>query len=205
MGRMITGKRIGYFGGTFDPPHLGHLVLTSEAYHQLKLDRLDWILTPDPPHKTDRIISPVEIRLEMLQLIIDKRQQFSINPIDINRDPPHYAADTVELIKNENPLDELVYVIGEDSLQDLPGWYAPDRFISAIDTLVIAPRPGISTDLMEMERAIPGLAGKTLFLHNVMFEIASSVIRDRVNKSEPFEHFLPDEISDYLKNRKLYK
>jgi nicotinate-nucleotide adenylyltransferase len=202
---MKAGGKIGYFGGTFDPPHLGHLILAVEAHHQLELDRLRWILTPDPPHKTNHQVSPVEIRLEMLQLILDTRPEFQISLIDINRDPPHYAADTVELIKKKNPADELVYVIGEDSLQDLPGWHAPDRFIAAVDTLAIAPRPGISTDLEEMERSLPGLAGKTIFLKDVRNEIASSLIKSRIKNFEPYGHLLPEAIADYLKFHQLYQ
>ena len=202
---MKAGGKIGYFGGTFDPPHLGHLILAVEAHHQLELDRLQWILTPDPPHKTNHQVSPVEIRLEMLQLILDTRPEFQISLIDINRDPPHYAADTVELLKKKNPADELVYVIGEDSLQDLPGWHAPDRFIAAVDTLAIAPRPGISTDLEEMERSLPGLAGKTIFLKDIRIEIASSLIKSRIKNFEPYGHLLPEAIADYLKFHKLYQ
>jgi len=202
---MKAGGKIGYFGGTFDPPHLGHLILAVEAHHQLELDRLQWILTPDPPHKTNHQVSPVEIRLEMLQLIIGTRPEFQISLIDINRDPPHYAADTVELLKEKNPADELVYVIGEDSLQDLPDWHAPDRFIAAVDTLAIAPRPGISTDLEEMERSLPGLAGKTIFLKDVRIEIASSLIKSRIKNFEPYGHLLPEAIADYLKFHQLYQ
>lgn len=200
---MKAGRKIGYFGGTFDPPHLGHLILALEAHHQLELDRLHWILTPEPPHKTNHQVSPVEVRLEMLQLIVEAQPEFQIDLIDINRDPPYYATDTVELLKNKNPADELVYVIGEDSLQDLPGWHAPDRFIAAVDTLAIALRPGISVDLEEMERLLPGLAGKTTFLIDVRFEIASSLIKSRMKNSEPYDHFLPEVIAEYLKFHQL--
>jgi len=202
---MKAGGKIGYFGGTFDPPHLGHLILAVEAHHQLELDKLHWILTPDPPHKTNHQISPVKVRLEMLQLIVEARPEFQIDLVDINRDPPYYAADTVELLKNRNPADELVYVIGEDSLEDLPGWHSPDRFLAAVDTLAIAPRPGISTDLEEMERLLPGLAGKTIFLNEVRFEIASSLIKFRMENSEPYDHLLPEVIAKFLELHPLYR
>ena len=202
---MKTPQRIGYFGGTFDPPHLGHLVLAVEACHQLKLDSLEWILTPDPPHKTNHKITPVGIRLEMLKLITDARKQFQISLIDIDRDPPHYAADTVEMLKEENPDDDLVYIIGEDSLQDLPNWHEPVRFLTAVDTLAIAPRPGISTDLAELERVLPVLVGKTTLIDNVKIEIASSIIRSRIKKLEPYEHFLPDAVAVYINLHQLYR
>ena len=138
-------------------------------------------------------------------MIVKERPEFSINKIDIDRDPPHYAVDTVELLKNDFPADELVYVIGEDSLKDLPGWYASNRFIAAVDILAIAPRPGISTNLMEIDDVLPGLADKTIFLQNTQIEIASSIIRDRISNAEPYEHFLPDNITKYLKLNPLYK
>ena len=118
-------KRVGYFGGTFDPPHLGHIILAAETLYLLELDTFYWIITPDPPHKTDRIITPVKHRLEMLRLVAEKYRKFLISDIDLQRDPPHYAADTVKILKNGNPSAELVYIIGEDSLRDLPEWHEP--------------------------------------------------------------------------------
>ncbi len=201
---MKKKPRIGYFGGTFDPPHLGHLVLAAEAFHQLKLDQLNWILTPDPPHKTDRQITPVRLRLEMINLIVDSRSEFRVNCVDLNRDPPHYAADTVEILREEDPGQDLVYIIGEDSLQDLPDWHQPVRFLTAVDTLAIAPRPGITTDLADLERGLPELVGKTIWIEHVRIEISSSTIRSRIRSLKPYQHFLPEVIAGYIKKHHLY-
>ena len=92
---MSTGS-IGYFGGTFDPPHLGHIILASETRYQLGLDLIRWIITPDPPHKVNKTISPLQHRMEMLKLVVIQDQGFEISEIDLHRPPPHYAADTVE-------------------------------------------------------------------------------------------------------------
>jgi nicotinate-nucleotide adenylyltransferase len=204
MGGMKTNQRIGYFGGTFDPPHLGHVILAVEACHQLDLDALEWILTPDPPHKTDRQITPLEDRLAMLRLVIADHPEFSLNESDIKRDPPHFAADTVEIIRRERPSAVLVYVIGEDSLRDIPDWHEPGRFISGVDCLAVAPRPGIITDLEQLDQWVPGLADKVVFLTGVRFEIASTVIRTRIKHKAPFKHFLPEAVAEYLVRNQLY-
>jgi len=196
--------RIGYFGGTFDPPHLGHIILASEAKYLLDLDRIMWIVTPDPPHKKDRIITPLKFRLEMLQLVVAKYEMFEISEVDIQRDPPHYAADTVEILKSNNPTADLVYIIGEDSLLDLPEWHDPKRFLDAIDQLAVAPRPEISIDMDQLEREMPGVSKKTSYIPNVMLEVSSSVIRERVRWNAPFEHYLLDSVAEYLKKNKLY-
>ena len=197
----MKNGRIGSFGGTFDPPHLGHVILAMEAYYQLKLDSLQWVVTPDPPHKKNRSITPLKKRLEMLALVMKKYQEFGISQVDLQRDPPHYAADTVEILKNEAGL---VYIIGEDSLRDLPDWKDPERFLANIDELAIAPRPNIDTNLEELDRELPGLMNKTVFISEVMLEISSSTIRDRIIQGAPYQHFLMTEIAEYIKTNQIY-
>ena len=200
----MSKTRIGYFGGTFDPPHLGHIILAAEAKQYLGLDKFMWIITPEPPHKKERIITPVHYRLEMLKLIIAKFGMFEICEVDLQRDPPHFAADTVEILKRENPSSDLVYIIGEDSLRDLPDWYETNRFLTTIDQLAVVPRPEISTDLAQLNQAMPGISENTKFIPNVMLEISSSVIRNRVREGAPFEHFLIESVAEYIKTNKLY-
>lgn len=197
-------ERVGYFGGTFDPPHFGHIILALESKYQLSLDALWWILTPDPPHKVNRKITPVEKRLEMLSLVVGEIDDCNISDVDLKRSPPHYAADTVEILKGMNPDKDLVYIIGEDSLMDLPDWHDARRFVDTIDQLAVVPRPSISTNLDEMDHTLPGIKTKTVFIPDIMMEISSSVIRARVQAGKPFEHFLPDPVSDYIRSNNLY-
>jgi len=201
----MSKTRIGYFGGTFDPPHLGHIILAAEAKHFLGLDRFRWIITPEPPHKTDRTISSIHYRLEMLKLVGAKLGLNEICDVDIQRNPPHYAADTVAILKKENPSADLVYIIGEDSLKDLPDWYETNQLLTNIDQLAVAPRPEISTDLDQLDRLMPGISEKIIFIPEVMVEISSSVIRERVRDGDPFEHFLIDSVVDYIHKNKLYR
>jgi nicotinate-nucleotide adenylyltransferase len=201
----MTAERVGYLGGTFDPPHLGHLILAGEAAFQLKLDRVEWILTPDPPHKQNRPVTPVDSRLEMLNIMLKDYSQFSICRVDLDRDPPHYAVDTVELLKKQNPKQELLYIIGEDSLIDLPEWVKPGLFLSYVDWLAVAPRPEIDSDLPALEQLIPGLSAKIINLSGVMIQISSSVIRERIKNNQPFRYYLQEEIADFIINTGLYR
>ena len=114
--------RLGIFGGTFDPPHLGHLILAEEARYQLNLDRILWLLPPVSPLKTDAVISPLEQRLELLEAALQDNPYFEVSRIDIDRPQPHYAFESVKILKDEYPGEQLVYLIGGDSLEDLPSW-----------------------------------------------------------------------------------
>ena len=115
-------ERLGVFGGTFDPPHLGHLILAAEACSKLELERLLWVLTPDPPHKLDRKITPLEHRLAMVTLAIQDTPAFELSRVEIDRPGPHYMVDTLGLLMKAHPSAELVLLIGGDSLSDLPTW-----------------------------------------------------------------------------------
>jgi len=198
-------QRVGYLGGTFDPPHLGHAIIAREAFLQLDLDAVMWLITPHPPHKKDREITPVQYRLDMLELATGKLDEFAISSVDLERLPPYYAAETVEIIKSNTPEKDLVYIIGEDSLQDLPEWYEPELFLATIDELAVAPRPGFSTDLDVLDKKLPGLQDKVVFLAEVRVEISSSLIRERIKGGIPYDHFLLQEIADYIKKHCLYQ
>lgn len=202
---MINRSKVGYLGGTFDPPHLGHAILAGEALCQLGLDEVMWLITPDPPHKLGREITPVRTRLEMLRLVTSRYDRFSISEVDLERDPPYYAADTVEILKNQQPGMELVYIIGEDSLDDLPKWYQPERFLAAIDQLAVAPRPGFNANLDALDKKLTGLQAKTVYLANVMVEISSSLIRARIGQRSHFQHFLAQEVAEYIEKYSLYQ
>ncbi len=95
----MSKKRVGIFGGTFDPPHVGHLILAAEARDQLDLDCTVWVLTPDPPHKRGKEISSIEDRLNMVTLAISEDDAFSLSHVDIDRPGPHYTVDTVKILK----------------------------------------------------------------------------------------------------------
>jgi nicotinate-nucleotide adenylyltransferase len=196
--------KIGIFGGTFDPPHLGHLILAAEANHQLGLSRLLWVLTPIPPHKPGRPISPVEQRLSLLQAAINEDPAFEISRVDLDRQPPYYALDTLRILRQQYPSDELIYLMGGDSLHDLPTWHLPQKFSNACDALGVMRRPGYGIDLTRLEAAIPGISEKIYFVDTPLLDISSSDIRHRIAHGEPYRYYLPREVWELIRARGYY-
>ena len=197
-------QTIGIFGGTFDPPHLGHLILASEAHAQLGLDRLLWVVTPDPPHKRSQSIAPLRHRLAMVKHAIAGDSQFELSTVDMDRPGPHYAVDTVGIIANQNPGANLVYLMGGDSLRDLPRWHRPADFLAACDLIGVMRRPDDAIDLPSLENLFPGLTAKVRFVEAPLLDIAAHEIRRRVAEGRPFRYFLPSWVNSYIVKHNLY-
>jgi nicotinate-nucleotide adenylyltransferase len=197
-------EKIGIFGGTFDPPHLGHLILAAEAQDQLKLSRVLWVLTPVPPHKLDQAITVLEYRLAMTQLMLDDYPQFELSRAEIDRPGPHYMLDTVQVIKNQFPDAELVLLIGGDSLRELRTWYRPAELLDVCHGLGVMRRPFETIDLTELEGILPGTSNKVLFVDSPLLEISSRDIRRRAREGRTFRHFLVSTVFDYIQEKKLY-
>jgi nicotinate-nucleotide adenylyltransferase len=195
---------IGVFGGTFDPPHLGHLILAAEACEQLRLERLLWVLTPDPPHKRDRAISPLEQRIAMLELAIAGEPCFELSRVDMDRPAPHYAVDTVRLLRAAHPKSELAYLVGGDSLAYLPSWYRPTELVAAVDILGVMRRPGAEIDLSSLEAQVPGLTARVRWIDAPLLEISSSDIRQRICQFQTFRYFLPPPVYEFIQLNQLY-
>ncbi len=198
-------QRIGVFGGTFDPPHLGHLILAAEARVQLKLARFLWVLTSIPPHKLDQPVSPLEDRLAMLQLALADEPDFELSTIDVDRPGPHYTLDTLKQLANSNPGAELVFLLGGDSLRDLPDWHRPAELVAACSEIGVMRRPGDSIDLSTLEREIPGITRKIRFVDAPLLEIASHEIRRRASAGLPFRHYLNPSVYRYIVEHRLYQ
>jgi nicotinate-nucleotide adenylyltransferase len=197
--------RIGIFGGTFDPPHLGHLILAMEACDQLKLNRLLWMLTPAPPHKRSHLITPVQVRLEMLKIALTGDRCFEISTLEMQRPAPQYAVDTIHQLRHQFPEAKLIYLMGGDSLRDLPDWHQPQELVELADELGVMRRPGDSIKLDELERRLPGLTKKLAFVDAPLLEISSSQIRSRFFHNKAVKYYLTPEVYSFIKSKQLYK
>jgi nicotinate-nucleotide adenylyltransferase len=200
----MSRERIGLFGGTFDPPHLGHLILASEAQYQLELTRLLWTLTPEPPHKQDQPITDIEHRLAMVNLAIADNPSFELSRVELDRPGPHYTLDTINLVAEKNPHAEIVPVIGGDSLHDLPTWHHPKELLYAAHWIGVMRRPGESANLEALERELPGISSKVHYVDAPLLEIASREIRSRIADGRPFRYYLPDAVYHYIDQHHLY-
>lgn len=197
--------RIGIFGGTFDPPHLGHLILAMEACGQLNLDRLLWVVTPDPPHKKGQSISPVKLRLRLIKAAIGDDPFFEVSRIELERPAPQYAVDTIGELREQFPGSELIYLMGGDSLHDLYEWHQPKLLVSLADGIGVMRRPGDLVDMTVLEQQLPGISAKLAFVDAPLLEISSRQIRERVKAGKPFRYYLPPAVYEQILALDLYR
>lgn len=200
----MSAERIGIFGGTFDPPHLGHMILADEALNQLGLDRLLWVLTPDPPHKQDQEITSWRTRLHLVRLALKDSPQFEISHVDLDRPGPHYALDTVRILQDQFPAVALVYIIGGDSLHDIPAWHRPVDLLAAVSALGVMRRPGDGVDLSGLELSVPGISGKIEWIEAPLLEISSSQIRQRAAQNRNYRYYLLPQVYREIVRKGLY-
>ncbi len=195
--------KVGVFGGTFDPPHLGHVALAHAARDQLKLDRVLWVVAGQSPLKLDRQISPAESRAEMVQAAIAGEPSFVLSRVDLDRPGPHYTVDTLKILAGETPGAELFFIIGEDSLRDLPRWRRPGELIK-LARLAVCGRPGAAANLENLEAIIPGLSDRIVWISFVPLEIASSDIQRRRRDGRPVDELLPAGVLEVIERAGLY-
>ncbi|MFM8370565.1 MAG: nicotinate-nucleotide adenylyltransferase [Chloroflexota bacterium] len=198
-------KRIGLFGGTFDPPHIGHLVLAAEAVSQFKLDKLLWVLTPDPPNKLGKPITPLDYRLPMLQGMIAHNPAFELSRIEIDRPGPHYTIDTVRLLAQQEGNAEIFLLIGGDSLWDLPNWRLCTDLVAEVSKIGVMRRPGDFTDLAPLEEKLPGVTAKVQFIEALLQNVSSREIRKRIVSGEMYRYYLAPEVYEYIEANHLYR
>ena len=149
--------RIGILGGTFNPPHLGHLICAQEAYLQLELDRVTLIPARIPPHKPVEDEPGAQHRLELCRVAVGDDERFDVSDVEIAREGPSYTVDTLELLHSREPESELFLIVGGDIAAGLPKWREPERVLS-LATLAVAGRRG--TSRAEVDEALSGLAGR---------------------------------------------
>jgi nicotinate-nucleotide adenylyltransferase len=196
-------ERIGVLGGTFDPVHNGHLHIADTLRTALGLDRVLWVPAGRPPHKTDQIVSSDRDRLAMLELALAGSATDGISTIDIDRFGPSYTADTLEILAGHFPSARLFFMMGEDSLRDLPTWHHPERILRVAE-LAVAGRPGVETDLESLELQVPEVAKRVHVVPTEEVAISSSDIRRRVSQNHSMRGLVPATVEAYIRDHGLY-
>ncbi|MPM77786.1 Nicotinate-nucleotide adenylyltransferase [bioreactor metagenome] len=197
--------RIGIFGGTFDPPHVGHLILAEECRTQLNLDKLLWVVTDNPPHKRYVNVSPIESRLKLVAKAIEGNPAFEISRVDIDRPGPHFAIDTVKILKEQFPGAEMFYLMGGDSLHDLPTWNRPQDFVKVCDGIGVMRRHADQVDLESLEKVLPGITHKVHLVEAPILEISSHQIRQRIYDGQSYRYYLRDAVFRAIHDLKIYE
>ncbi len=201
---MAGLRTIGLLGGTFDPIHHGHLAIASEVLHALELDQVLFVPAGRPPHKPDQIISSDAERLRMLELAIAGRSGFGISMLDLERNGPSYSVDLLRAFRAANPAVEPVFILGADSLVDLPNWRDPDE-IARLARIAVAGRPGVTVDMATLEMEIPALRGRVTFVDVPLLDISSRDLRQRVRDEQPIWYLLPRPVEEYIEKQGLYR
>ena len=195
--------RIGILGGTFNPPHLGHLICAQEAYLQLGLDQVMLIPARVPPHKPVKDEPGAEHRLELCRVAVQGDERFDVSDLEVVRDGPSYTVDTLEELHASAPDHELFLIVGGDIAAGLPNWHRPERVLS-LATLAVAKRRGTSRSAVD--GALRSLEGgeRARFFRMPRIGISSTMLRDRVRAGEPIKYYVPDPVETYIDQHHLY-
>ncbi len=196
--RQSAPERIGVFGGSFDPIHIGHLEISREALRQCKLDMVLFVVAAIPPHKKTPEV-PVARRLEMVELAIADEPDFHASRIEIQRGGPSYTAETLRELRGGYAEASFFLIVGADSAIDFSLWKSPDVVIEMAN-VVIAPRPGFDPSTME-----PRLRSKALVLESPELDISSTVIRKRLREGKSIEALVPAVVDRYIRAHDLYR
>ena len=204
-GTTARVRRLGIFGGTFDPIHHGHLVAAEEARHQLELDRVLFVPARVPPHKPAGPITPASHRVRMVKLAIAGNPHFAVSRVDVDRPAPSYTVETMELLRAEwGPGPRFFFIEGPDSLSDIVSWYRPQRLIELCELAVVA-RPGGEIDLPQLESRLPGLSARLHWVEMPLLEISSTDLRARVRAGRPISYLVPLKVEAYIHRHGLYR
>jgi len=195
-----SAPRLGLYGGTFDPIHLGHLIVAEQARAELALQRVFFVLTPQPPHKSGAAISPVEHRLNMLKLALKDNSHFEASTVEVERPGVSYTVDTLRHFRAQAEFAEaeLFLIIGADSLLELKNWREPQAIIH-LARLAVYSRPGL-----DLHGAVPQFMQHTHLLNGPQVEISATDIRQRCSHGLSIRYLVPESVRNYILENRLY-
>ena len=196
--------RVGILGGTFDPPHIGHLVLGDQAWQQLGLDEVWFTPVGQPPHKAGKQVTDAAHRVAMTQLAIAGHPAFRLCETDAPRPGPHYSLTLMQLLREQHPEHEWFFLIGEDSLADLSRWHRPADLIE-LAALCVARRPGSRSDHAAVFEFLPALRERVRWIDAPLLDLASSDLRARLVAGGSVRYLVPDAALEYARTRQVYR
>ncbi|PRY57971.1 MULTISPECIES: nicotinate-nucleotide adenylyltransferase [Glycomyces] len=196
----LAVRRIGVFGGTFDPPHLGHLVAASEAAFECGLDEVVFVPAGDPWQKAHIKVTDAAARLEMTRLAVDSDPMFRVSTCDIDREGATYAVDTVADVRAEYEGDvDLFFIIGADSLENLHTWHRVEDLVRSVKFIALN-RPGHSRREVDTSFGI-----QVEFIDMPAVDLSSTECRQRVRDGQPVRYLVPDAVAAFIEERGLYR
>jgi nicotinate-nucleotide adenylyltransferase len=194
--------RFGLLGGTFDPPHYGHLAAAQEASARLHLDRVLFLPARQNPLKRSAPSSSADDRCAMVSLAIADNPVFELSRLDMDRPPPSYTADLLRALQAEGR--ELYFIVGADILPELARWREPEEILR-LARLAVVNRPGSPpSDVRALEAVVPGAAQRVDLVEMPGLAIASRELRERVRAGLPIRYLTPPAVERYIAEHRLY-
>ncbi|HET7229103.1 MAG TPA: nicotinate-nucleotide adenylyltransferase [Longimicrobium sp.] len=192
----MPAEKLGVFGGTFDPPHLGHLVAASDAAQALGLTRVLWVPAAVHPLKRSTVQATPQARLEMARAAVEGDPLFAVDPLELERSGPSYTVDTLRELQARHPGAELYFLTGADNLRDLPRWKDPDE-VARLARLVVVSRGG--------EGVPDGLPYPAVAVPVTRVDVSSTEVRRRVKAGETIRYLVPRAVREVIERRGLYR
>lgn len=195
---------VGILGGTFDPPHIGHLLLAQTALGELGLARVLFVPTGQPVHKEDNAVSEARHRVTMTRLAVASNADFVVDTTDVERPEPHTTATLLPLLQASYPGRQLWLLIGGDSLRDFATWYQPQEIIAQAPLAVLA-RPDAAVNWPELEAAVPGVRDAVTWLDGPSVAVSSTQIRRWAAAGRSLRYVVPEAVRAYIRRAGLYQ
>ena len=196
--------RVGLLGGTFNPPHVGHLVCAQAALDGLALDRVELVPVHTPPHKEAGDDPGVEHRVAMCVAAVDGDPRLSVSRLEADVAGRSYTVDTLSRLHEQRPGDQLTFIVGGDMASSLPEWREPEAILSLAE-IGVAGREELGPDTIRGRlRGLPGAADRIRFFDMPRIDISSTYIRDRVAAGLPVRYLVPDAVAAYIARKGLY-
>ena len=200
---MGVGVRIGVFGGTFDPIHMGHLIVAEDARAALELDKVLFIPAGQPWFKSYRQITEARHRLAMVQLAVKDNSLFDVSDIEVERSGPSYTVDTLQELHELYSDAELIVILGLDALREIDRWHQPSRVFQMASVAGMA-RPGATLDPSVLHAAIPGASSRMHLLDSALIDISGTDIRKRASAGQSIRYRVPVAVERYICDNGLY-
>jgi nicotinate-nucleotide adenylyltransferase len=200
----VATVKLGVLGGTFDPIHIGHLVLAECAREQLELERVLWVPAGEPWRKGHAVVASREDRVVMVERAIAEHPRFEVCRLEVDRPGPSYTAETLAELGELNRGTELAFVLGRDALDDLPNWREPERIIE-MALLAVACRGAERLADEALERLLPGLPARVVWVDMPRVDISATALRRRAAEGRSLRQMVPEGVEAYIRNRRLYR
>lgn len=192
---------VGLLGGTFDPIHLGHLVLAESARESFGLEKVVFMPAGQPPHKPDAVVAPAGDRLRMVEMAVAGNPYFTVSTLEVERPGPSYTVETVAALQRAEPGLEWCLIVGSDALVEIQTWHQYKRLFGMVRILAAA-RPGTELALPD---GLEDWAGRVVFFHPPSLAISSTAIRERARMGLSLRYLVPDRVAAYIRERGLYR